>query len=59
MDKGKVMQVLDGMSDEVDVEALVEKLYLLKKIDDAERQLSAGQGVSHEEAKRRLAPWLN
>ena len=58
MHKEKIQQVIDRLSDEVDVDALVEKLYLLDKIEVAEGQLAAGEGISHEDAKKRLAPWL-
>ena len=58
MHKEKIQQVIDRLSDEVDVDALVEKLYLLDKIEVAEGHLAAGEGISHEDAKKRLAPWL-
>lgn len=56
MQKSKLLEVLNSFSGDVDVDALIEKLYLLRKIEIAERQLAAGEGVSHEEAKRRLEP---
>ena len=59
MDKEKVQQVVAEFPDEVNVDSLVEKLYLLEKIELAERQLAAGEGIPHEEAKRRLGPWLD
>jgi predicted transcriptional regulator len=31
---------------------------LLHKIEEAERQIEAGETVSHDEAKRRLKKWL-
>jgi len=59
MDKGTIQQVVAELPDEVNVDSLVEKLYLLEKIELAERQLAAGEGIPHEEAKRRLKPWLD
>jgi len=59
MDKGRIQQVVAELPDEVNVDSLVEKLYLLEKIELAERQLAAGEGVPHEEAKRRLRAWLD
>lgn len=55
MQKEKVQQVVSAMPDDVDVDKLMDELYLLEKIEIAERQLAAGEGISHEEAKRRLA----
>jgi len=58
MQKERIQQVVDSMPDEVDVDELVEKLYLLRKIEIAEGQLADGKGVSHEDAKKRLEKWL-
>ena len=58
MQKEKVQQVLDTFSDEVDVDAFLEKVYLFQKIDEGEAQIEAGDVVSHEDAKRRLERWL-
>ena len=58
MQKEKVIEVLDSFADDVDLDALIEKLYLLRKIEIAEREIAAGQGIPHEEVKQRLEPWL-
>ena len=58
MHKERIQQVVAALPEEVDVNALVEKLYLLSKLEAAEKQLADGQGISHEDAKKRLAPWL-
>ena len=58
MNKAKVQQIIDAESDEVDIDALIERLYLLRKIELAEEQLAAGKGIRHEDAKQRLATWL-
>jgi predicted transcriptional regulator len=58
MTKEKVQQVVVDLPDEVDVDSLVEKLYLLEKIELGERQLARGEGVPHEEVKKRLEKWL-
>jgi hypothetical protein len=52
--KEKVQQVVGELPEDVDVDALVERLYLLEKIELGERQLAEGKGVPHEEAKKRL-----
>ncbi len=58
MQKEKIQQVLGRMPDDVDVDVLAEKLYLLQKIEIAEKQLAEGRGIPHEDVKRRLEPWL-
>jgi hypothetical protein len=56
--KEKVQQVVGELPEEIDVDVLVEKLYLLEKIELGERQLAEGKGIPHEEAKQRLEKWL-
>ena len=58
MQKLKVQQVLDTFADEVDLDAFLEKVYLLRKIEEGEQQIATGDVVSHEDAKRRLDRWL-
>ena len=58
MQKDRIQQVVAALPEEVDVDALVEKLYLLNKIEVAEKQLADGEGISHDDAKRRLEPWI-
>ena len=58
MQKEKVRQVVEDFPEEVDVDALMEKLYLLQKIETAERELSNGEGIPDAEVEERLAKWL-
>lgn len=58
MQKQTVQQLLDAFPDEVNVDAFLERVYLLQKIELGESQIRSGQTVSHEEAKKRLEKWL-
>lgn len=58
MRKATIQQVVDALPDEVDVDALGERLYVLRELEMAERQLANRQGVSHKDAKKRLERWL-
>ena len=58
MQKQAIQQVLDELPDEVDVDQLLDRIIVLEKIDEAERRLAAGEGVSHEQARQRFEPWL-
>lgn len=58
MQKQRVQQLLDAFPDEVNVDAFLEKIYLLEKIEIGERQIDAGEVVPHDEAKQRLQKWL-
>jgi hypothetical protein len=58
MEKSRVQEVVDGLPQQVDVDELIERLYLLKRLELAEEELAAGKVVDHEEVERRFAPWL-
>ena len=58
MQKEKVRQIVEDFPEEVDVDALMEKLYLLQKIETAERELVNGEGIPDAEVEERLAKWL-
>ncbi len=58
MQKEKVRQVVEDFPEEVDVDTLMEKLYLLQKIETAERELANGEGIPDAEVEERLAKWL-
>jgi hypothetical protein len=57
MEKTKVQQVLDSEPENLDIDAFMERLHLLHKIEVSEAELSAGKGIPHEEVKQRLAKW--
>ena len=58
MQRGRIQQLVAAMPEEVDVDLLVEKLYLLDRLEAAEEQLADGEGILHEDAKKRLERWL-
>jgi hypothetical protein len=54
----RIKRVADEFPEEVDVDAFMEKIYLLQKIEIAEKQFAEGEVLSHEEVKRQLKSWL-
>ena len=58
MQREKIKQVIDAFPEEVNMDALLEKLYLLDKIEQGEKQLAEGKGVSHDAVKQQLQTWL-
>jgi hypothetical protein len=57
MQKQKIQRVVDALPDDVDVDALVEKLFLLHKLDAAEKELAERQRGTVDD-KRRRVQWL-
>lgn len=56
--KQKFMKALEELPDDAGIEDALERLYLLYKVENGIRQADAGQVVSQDEARRRMAKWL-
>jgi len=57
--KDVVIEMIRRLPDDATVADIMSELYLRQKVDKGLRQLEAGEGLEHDEAKRRLAPWLS
>ena len=57
--KEAVIEMIRQMPDDVTVPDIMAELYVRQKIDAGLRQLDAGEGIDHEEVKRRLSRWLD
>ncbi len=56
--KEQMLKVIQDLPADATVEDAMERLYLLQKIERGVAQAEAGQKVSQEEARRRMARWL-
>ena len=56
--KEQMLQTLRELPDDATVEDAMERLYLLYKVERGIAQAEAGQKVSQEEARKRMARWL-
>ncbi len=54
-----VWQALESLPADAGIEDFVERLLLFHKIERGVRQLDAGQGIPHEEARKRFSEWLD
>jgi predicted transcriptional regulator len=57
--KEAVIEMIQRLPDNVTVPDIMAELYFRQKVDEGLRQLDAGEGIPHEEAKRQLGPWLS
>jgi hypothetical protein len=57
--KQDVIRMIEALPEDVTVEDIVAELYFRQKVDEGLRQLDAGEGVDHAEAKQRLSKWLS
>jgi hypothetical protein len=57
--KQNVIEMIERLPDDASVEDIMAELYFRQKVDDGLRQLDAGEGIEHDEARRKLAKWLS
>jgi len=57
--KDAVIEMIRRLPDDATVADIMAELYFRQKVDKGLRQLDAGEGLDHDEARRRLAPWLS
>jgi predicted transcriptional regulator len=56
--KDEVRKMLDRLPDGASFEEIQYRVYLLDEIARGEEEIDRGEGIEHEEVKRRLAKWL-
>ncbi len=56
--KAQIVEAMRALPDDAGTEQTIERMYVLYKIQRGLDQLAAGQGISHDEAMRRMAKWL-
>lgn len=57
--KRAVIEMIQRLPDDVSVTEIMGALAFRQRVDRGLLQLDAGEGVEHDEAKRRLGKWLN
>ena len=56
--KEQALKAMEGLPEDAGIEDAIERLYLLYKIERGMAQADAGETISHEEARERMARWL-
>ena len=56
--KQQILKAIEELPDDANVGDALERLYLLYKIDKGIKQADAGELVSQDEARLRMAKWL-
>ena len=57
--KQRAVKIISKLSDDVSVGEIMDELYVQMKIEEGLRQLDAGEGIPHEDVKKRMAKWLD
>jgi predicted transcriptional regulator len=56
--KQTVLELIDSMPDNRDLEELLERLFLLQRLQRAEADVAAGRVRPHDEVMARAKEWL-
>jgi len=56
--KEQILHAIEALPAEASIEDAVERLHLLFKVERGLAQAEAGQTVTQEEARKRMARWL-
>ena len=56
--KQQMLKAIEELPDDANVEDALERLYLFYKIERGVKQADAGDLISQEEARQRMAKWL-
>ena len=57
-EKEEILAVIERLPDDATIGDAIERLLVLYKVQHGLDQLDRGEGISHDEAKRRIRQWL-
>ena len=58
LSKTELIQSIEALPDHISIEDVMERLFLLAKIEKGCQEADDGKTVSHEEAEKRMKKWL-
>ena len=56
--KDRIVEIMQDLPDDVTFEDAIYELYVALKVEKGLEQLDNGEGIPHDEAKRRIRQWL-
>ena len=56
--KDAIIELIRKLPDDVTVDDVMQELYVRRSIEEGLKELDEGNGIPHDEVKRRLAKWL-
>ena len=56
--KKQILKMIKGFPNRVDVDELIYRLYLQKKLEAAESDVRAGRLIPHEKVKKDILKWF-
>ena len=56
--KQEVIQLVQSLPETATLDDIMAELYFKMQVDAGLKELDEGKGISHEEAEKRMEPWL-
>ncbi len=56
--KEEILALMEQLPENATIEDAIERLIILYQVQQGLEQLDNGEGIPHEEAKRRIRQWL-
>ena len=55
--RDRVLRAVGEMPSDITFEDVMERVYMLQKIERGRQQIAAGEGIPHEDAKHKMKRW--
>ena len=55
--RDRVLRAVREMPSDVSFDDVMERVYIMQKIERGREQIAAGQGIPHQEAKQQMKRW--
>ena len=55
--RDRVLRAVQEMPSDITFDDVMERVYMLQKIERGRQQIAAGEGIPHEDAKRQMKRW--
>lgn len=56
--KRHALEIINNLPENVSYDEIMEKLFVVQKVEDGLKDIAEGKVLSQEEVKKRLAQWL-
>ncbi|OGC01332.1 hypothetical protein A2V82_10885 [candidate division KSB1 bacterium RBG_16_48_16] len=56
--KEKVVEIVNDLPDQVDIDEVMYRLYLMQKLEAGERDVQEGRLISHDQVVQETASWF-
>lgn len=56
--KQQLLELIRDLPEEIDVDEIIYRLYLIQKLESAEKDICEGQIISHEEVIKGTSKWF-